>query len=154
MKKYVFKKISYNSIGEYEIAKFLSEMNIDFEYEFPIAVIDGDRVKLWYPDFYLKEYQIVIEYFGMYNHNEAYKENAEHKKEVFKKCGIQFLPIYKLNKRWKEYTLKTILSHLEYKREKMQDNLNKLNKKNSKWESVTQLFKKKPTKPDRNTASK
>jgi len=118
-KPYRFKGTKYQSKGEYEIAKFLNEMNIDFEYEFPIAVVDQNKAKIWYPDFYLKEYQIVIEYFGMYNHNEGYKDVTEHKKDIYKACGIQFLPIYELNTNWKEYVLRSILSHLEHKKDKM-----------------------------------
>ena len=101
-----YKNSKYHSKGEYQIAHFLKDMQIEFEYEFPIAIIDDDgKVKIWYPDFYLKEYQIVIEYFGMYNYNEAYKENAEYKKKIFKQCGIQFVPVYELDRNWQEYIL-------------------------------------------------
>ncbi len=145
MKTYKFKGIEYPSKGELEIAKFLTEMEIEFEHEFPIALYDYDKVKIWYPDFYLKEYQVVIEYFGMYNHNEAYRESAEHKKEVFKKCGIQFLPIYHLNKNWKEYTLKTIFSHLEQKTRMMNKNIKELEEKKQKGINnfIKKIFKKK-----------
>lgn len=129
-KKHNYKGINYQSKGEFEIAKFLDEMNIEFEYEFPIAVIDEGKVKVWYPDFYLKEYQVVIEYFGMYEHNESYRENAEHKKKVFQNCGIQYVPMYKFNKNWKEYVLKNILSYLEIKTDNMTRKLNQIQKKN------------------------
>lgn len=148
-KVYQYKGSKYHSKGEYEIAKFLHEMNIDFEYEFPLAVVDGGRVKIWYPDFYLKEYQIVIEYFGMYNYNEGYRESTEHKKSVFKECGIQFLPIYQLNKNWKEYTLKTILQHLEYKTLKMGQTLEKLEKKGSKITTIMKSILKIDSKPQK-----
>ncbi len=55
---------------------------------------------------------------------------------MFKDCGIQFLPIYELNKNWKEYVLKTILHHLEYKAYKMSQNLDKLEKKGSKITTI------------------
>jgi hypothetical protein len=134
--RFHYKGTEFNSKGEYEIAQFLKEMNIEFEFEFPIAVMDDGKVKVWYPDFYLKEYQIVIEYFGMYEHNQGYRDATEHKKEIYKSCGVQFLPIYQLKGRWQEYTLTTILSHLEYKHEKMQKNVEKLKKGNSKFKSL------------------
>lgn len=141
-----YKGISYFSKGEYEIAKFLDEMKIDFEYEFPIAVVDSEKTKIWYPDFYLKEYQIVIEYFGMYNHNEAYKENADYKKGVFKNCGIQFLPVYELKDNWKEYILNTIATHLDFKSKKMHKNIQILEKNKTKLSTrIKKFFKKKPS---------
>ena len=130
MKKHKFKGIEYKSTGEYEIAKFLTSLDIEFEYEFPIAIVDSKKPKLWYPDFYLKEYQVVIEYFGMYNYNKVYKNNAEHKKEVYKQCGIQFVAIYHISKNWQEYLLKTILTHQEMKAKKMTSILEKFEKKN------------------------
>lgn len=134
-----YKGISYQSKGEYEIAKFLTSLEIEFEYEYPIAITDYDKTKIWYPDFYLKEYQVVVEYFGMYNHNEQYKVAADHKKEVFKNCGIQFVPIYHTNKAWDEYLLKSILMHQEMKAKKMNKILDKFTKKNK---SLASKFKK------------
>ena len=55
-----FQGITYKSTGEFEIAKLLGKLDVNFEYEFPIAVVDGGKTKIWYPDFYLKEYQIVF----------------------------------------------------------------------------------------------
>ena len=123
-------KSPYKSKGESEIAKLLKSLDIEFEYEFPIAVVDNDnKTKIWYPDFYLKEYQIVIEYFGMYEHNKQYRENTEYKKGVYKNCGIQFLPVYHIRKNWQEYILKTILAHQEMKTDKINKILAKYNKK-------------------------
>lgn len=109
----------YQSTGEVKIAEFLDEMGIEFEYEFPIAVIDDGKTKIWYPDFYLKRFQIVVDYFGMYNYNEAYRQSVEHKKKVFQECGIQFVPVYELNKGWREYLLKSIYQHLKAKTSKI-----------------------------------
>lgn len=125
-----FKKVEYKSKGEYEIAKLLDSLEIEFNYEFPIAIVEEDgKAKLWYPDFYLKEYQIVVEYFGMYAHNEEYKKNAEHKKEIYKSCGIQFVPVYHINKNWEEYLLKSIMMHQEMKAKKIKKLLDTYTKK-------------------------
>ncbi|MFW5705272.1 MAG: hypothetical protein ACOCXG_05540, partial [Nanoarchaeota archaeon] len=72
MAEYKFKNNTYKSKGELEIAKFLDKMEIKFFYEFPISIIDeNNKHRVWYPDFYLTEFQIVIEYFGMMD-NENY----------------------------------------------------------------------------------
>jgi len=133
MKKYTFKGNDYLSKGEIEIAKFLDSLKIDFEYEFPIAVVEYNKSKLWYPDFYLKEYQIVLEYFGRYNYDDNYKGAADHKKTVFKKCGIQFVPIYHIKKNWQEYLLNSILTHQETKVKKINEVLENYNKKNGSF---------------------
>lgn len=139
-----YKGISYKSKGEYEIAKFMDDFDLDFEYEFPIAVIDEDKTKIWYPDFYLKEYQVVVEYFGMYNHNEGYREAVEHKKKVFQECGVQFVPIYHINKNWEEYLIKAILMHQEMKAKKINKVLDKYSQKNKSFISkIKGLWKKK-----------
>ena len=135
-----FKKIDYKSKGEYQIAKFLDSLGIEFEYEFPIAVVDSDKTKVWYPDFYLKEYQVVVEYFGMYNYNEQYKDATEHKKGVFKACGIQFVPIYHTNKNWEEYLLKSILTHQEIKAKKMKGILDKYKDKDKKLANFKKFY--------------
>lgn len=121
----------FQSKGENEIATFLSEIGIDYSYEFPIAVVDNGKVKVWYPDFYLKDYQVVIEYFGMYEHNENYRENAKHKKKIFQECGIWYVPIYKFSKNWKMYVLNNIMSHLEKKTKDMDYRIKSMEDKKS-----------------------
>ncbi len=138
--KFNFKKQKYKSRGEFEIAKFLDKFKIEFEYEFPIAIVEGDKTKIWYPDFYLKEYQIVIEYFGMYNHNKVYKNNANFKKKTFQNCGIQFIPVYELRDKWEEYILKSMRMHQEMKVKKL---YNIIEKFNLKKESKLKIFLKK-----------
>lgn len=137
------KGINYKSKGEYEVANFLHTFDIDFEYEFPISVIDEGKTKIWYPDFYLKEYQVVVEYFGMYNHNEGYREAVEHKKQVFQDCGIQFVPIYHINKNWEEYLIKAILTHQEMKAKKINKVLDKYTHKNKSFVNKIKTFWKK-----------
>ncbi len=138
-----YKGILYKSTGEYEIAKFLDKMDILFEYEFPIAVVDDSKTKIWYPDFYLKEYQMVIEYFGMYSHNKQYRENAEYKKEVYKTCGVQFVPIYDLRPNWEEYLLKTVLNFIDYKSNMMSKKIEKLEKSKKFSNIIKNIFKSK-----------
>ena len=55
----------YKSNGERKIADYLIECGFAFSYERPVALLDGEKTKIWYPDFYLDDYHILIEYLGM-----------------------------------------------------------------------------------------
>lgn len=90
------KNYDYKSDAEKQIAEILDKNGIKFHYEFPIAVIDKEKTKIWYPDFYLYEFGIIIEFFGLYNSNKNYKKNAQHKKNVYKKLGFELIPVYQI----------------------------------------------------------
>lgn len=79
---------SYKSKAEVQIGRFLEKSNINYKYEHPLAVIDRGKTRIWYPDFYLPRYGIIIEYFGV-NGDKGYNERTEHKKEVYKASGIE-----------------------------------------------------------------
>ena len=81
---------AYKSKGEVQIARLLQRNRIAYKYEYPLAVVDQGKTKIWYPDFYLPEYAMIIEYFGM-NGNSSYDEQARKKLEVYKKTGIEGL---------------------------------------------------------------
>jgi hypothetical protein len=58
------------SNGEKAIAEILKKYNIDFVYEHPLLIKetkenDTEKLRIWYPDFWLPKYSIIIEYFGM-----------------------------------------------------------------------------------------
>ena len=57
------------------------------KYEYPLAIIDRGQVRIWYPDFKLPEYGMIIEYFGM-NGNSQYNDQMAHKMKVYKEAGI------------------------------------------------------------------
>ena len=58
----------YKSRGEKLLAGFFKEAGIKFHYEYPILIIDEDKkIRVWYPDFWLPQLSIVVEYFGMVN---------------------------------------------------------------------------------------
>lgn len=81
---------SYKSWGEKQIARLLDRSRITYQYEYPIAVVDKGKTRLYYPDFRLPEYGLIIEYFGV-NGNPDYDERKRHKIEVYKKMGIDGL---------------------------------------------------------------
>jgi hypothetical protein len=80
----------YRSRGEEQIARLLEREGITYQYEQPAAVVDGAKTKIWYPDFRLPEYGLIIEYFGV-NGDPGYDERTKHKLEVYKQNGIEGL---------------------------------------------------------------
>jgi hypothetical protein len=78
------------SWGEEQIARLLERNGIAYQYEYPLAVVDRGKVRIYYPDFRLPEYSLVIEYFGV-NGDGSYDEQARHKMEVYKRAGVDAL---------------------------------------------------------------
>ena len=74
--------MKFRSKGEEKIANFFDKNNIKYLYEFPLAVLDDGKLKIWYPDFRLPEYGIVLEYLGMSKDN-TYEKTTKHKKKVY-----------------------------------------------------------------------
>lgn len=79
---------AYRSRGEIQIARLLDREGIGYRYEHPLAVVDRGRTRIWYPDFHLPEYGMIIEYFGM-NGDPEYRKRAEHKMQVYREIGIE-----------------------------------------------------------------
>jgi len=81
---------SYKSWGEEQIARLLDRYGISYQYEYPVAVVDRGKTRIWYPDFYLPELGLIIEYFGV-NGNACYDEQARPKIQLYKQAGIEGL---------------------------------------------------------------
>lgn len=91
------------SYGELEIANFLFSNNIQYEYEkeYKYDTINDDYQQ-YYPDFYLPEYDIYIEYFGIDENNNV----APYFKD---KNGVSASQAYNDSIKWKEkLIMKTI----------------------------------------------
>jgi hypothetical protein len=91
----------YRSRAEVRIAGLLEREGIAYRYEHPLAVVDRGKVRIWYPDFYLPEYGVIIEYFGI-NGNAEYDRRTEHKMQVYRATGIEgvFLNEETLKNHW------------------------------------------------------
>ena len=91
-------KNRYKSKGEKIIAEILTKYNIDFIYEYPMLIKetkngDTEKLRIWYPDFWLPKYSIIIEFFGMKN-NKNYDNETKKKKEIYKKLDMDLIPVY------------------------------------------------------------
>lgn len=78
----------YRSRAEVRIAGLLDQEGIAYRYEHPLAVVDQGRVRIWYPDFYLPEYGMILEHFGV-NGDVGYDRRTEHKMRVYETTGVE-----------------------------------------------------------------
>jgi len=82
------KSADYKSKAEVQIARLLDREGIAYQYEHPLAVIDRGRIRVWYPDFRLPEYGMILEYFGL-NGDLGYRQRTEHKLQVYRANGVE-----------------------------------------------------------------
>ena len=111
----------YKSRGEREIAGFLDRYKIVNQYEYPLAIVDRGKTKIWYPDFRLPEYGMIIEYFGM-NGNSSYNDQMAHKIKVYEEAGINgiYLANSAMRGPWQETIIERIEQVLKGKLRKIQ----------------------------------
>jgi len=112
---------TFKSKGEREIAGFLEERKIAYQYEYPLAVQDRGKTRIWYPDFKLPEYGMIMEYFGM-NGDSSYNQQMAHKMKVYQDVGIDGIYLTELSLRgpWQEMVVERIEQSLEGKLRKIQ----------------------------------
>jgi len=105
---------AYKSKAEVQIARLLDRERIAFWYEHPLAVIDRSKTRIWYPDFSLSGYGMIIEYFGM-NDDPGYRKRTEHKMQVYRENGIEgvFLTEESFRGDWPARILRQIESILQ-----------------------------------------
>lgn len=78
----------HRSRAEVRIAGLLDREGIAYRYEHPLAVADQGKARIGYPDFYLPEYGMIIEYFGI-NGDAEYDRRTEHKMRVYETTGVE-----------------------------------------------------------------
>jgi hypothetical protein len=83
-------RCQFKSKGEEQIARFLSRYRIGYQYEHPVSVYDRGQLRIWYPDFRLPDYEIIIEYFGV-NGDPDYDRGTQRRREVYRQNGIDGL---------------------------------------------------------------
>jgi len=80
------------SYGEKAIADYLAKRGIKYKYEHIYVRRDGGINK---PDFYLPDFNVYIEYFGMMNYSKKYNFEMHLKFDTFKKENMKVIKIYK-----------------------------------------------------------
>lgn len=132
-KKYTFKTEEVKSLGELIIANFLYVHQINYEYEkpFPFSKIEKEKNlkpnkikvnknKSYKPDFYLSDYDIYLEHFGLDNNYKAswlsadkekkYLNERKWKLNLFKEYDVQYIETFSYYVRDN-----TLISNLEKK---------------------------------------
>ncbi len=78
------------SRGERKIVVFFQEHGIQFRYE-PLLVLG--KVEL-HPDFFLPDYQVYVEFWGMAYDNPRYRANMKLKKELYQKHHVPLISLF------------------------------------------------------------
>ena len=104
------RKEKFKSEGERKIAYFFRKAGIKYIYEHGVFILDDEKPKIWHPDFYLPEYAVYVEYYGLVG-NPDYDQGIKKKTEVYASIGIEVIPVFPntFNKEWEAYILKQIL---------------------------------------------
>jgi len=93
--------------GEKQVADFLSELNIWWNYHHPVMVRDEeDLLRTWYPDFFLSEFGVYVEVCGLDR-----KENYDRRKKIYNKSKVSviFVETFKFHEYWKLYLLRRLI---------------------------------------------
>ena len=97
---YTLKGEEVRSKAERIIADYLTEINVNYQYEAP-ALSNGlvFRKQISHPDFYLPDYDVYVEYWGLVNADDKrtrsrYVKNMKWKMAQYHQNGIKFISIY------------------------------------------------------------
>jgi hypothetical protein len=77
------------SDGERRIAEWLAEEGVAYRYDERIRILDGYAIR---PDFYLPEFDVYIEYWGLTTHD--YKIGMLKKQKLYQQEGKKLISIY------------------------------------------------------------
>jgi|GEM_PF-6242631 len=104
---------NYRSEGEREIAAYLEEKDIEFEYERRLVVESEEgKLHIRYPDFYLKDLEIIIEYNG--STGKEHEERYARKAELYEHNEVNYVTITSEDMKtgvWKDKIDNAVLEH-------------------------------------------
>ena len=83
----------FKSEGERRIAAYLDSCAVRYQYEQGVLVQDGGKPKIWHPDFYLPEFAVYLEYFGLAG-NREYDLGVKRKIGIYRDMGMDVVPVY------------------------------------------------------------
>ena len=81
------------SDGERRIAEWLAARGIAYRYDARLRIIEGFQIR---PDFYLPEYDVYIEYWGM--DTADYKIGMLKKQQLYQQQGKKLISLYPADK--------------------------------------------------------
>ncbi len=108
--------------GEKQISRMLQRYGVRYSFEHPVAVIDRGKVRVWYPDFWLPEFGIAIEYVATTT-NEGYNHGIARKRDVYRAMGIPcvYVDAQSLNGAWPKRILGEIRDLLQERFDRFED---------------------------------
>ncbi len=106
----------FKSAGEQRIADFLDRYGIRYIYEPPTAVTHHGKPRIWYPDFFLPEYGLYIEYYGRTG-DPDYDRGILEKTAAYEASGLEVIPIYPhhLTSSWPDQLAREIREITQYR---------------------------------------
>ena len=84
------KKGRVRSRCERKLVDFFEDSNIRYIYE-PLLVLDGKKL---HPDFYLQDYRIYVEFWGMVDSSLVYQRYMARKLKLYKKHNVPMISLY------------------------------------------------------------
>lgn len=122
-----FQKNSYDSIGEQKIAEYFKRKNIAFVHHPSIKVekfwhkfsIPFGSIKIE-PDFYLPEFDVYVEYWGMIDNKEYKEKQFDVKKKLYFDNDLDLLSLYPKNLNNLDFDFTSKLLEIFKKREGIQ----------------------------------
>jgi len=81
------------SQGERRVAEFLDNYGIRYIYEKPVAILDGNKTKIWHPDFYLPDFGVYVEFYGLAGQPD-YDRGIQRKTSLYSANGIDVVGVY------------------------------------------------------------
>jgi hypothetical protein len=107
------RKDGFKSEGERRIGEFMDSYGIQYRYEQGVLVEDRGKPKIWHPDYFLPEFAVYIEYFGLAG-NREYDNNIKRKKSIYSAMGLDVIPVYPWTfcDDWQGYIMDSILGVL------------------------------------------
>ena len=81
------------SEGEKQMERLLRRCGFLYRYEHPLAVVERGKTRLWYPDFTLPEYGVIVEY-AAYD-GEQYEAALRYKEPVYEEFGVLAVFVYR-----------------------------------------------------------
>ena len=108
----------FRSMGETQVARLLDRVGIAYLYEHPVAVVDEGKVRIWYPDFQVPRYGILIEFFGVRDKPD-YEAGIKRKLAVCESNGLAVLALRHddFSGNWPDRVLSEVEGHLEHRLE-------------------------------------
>jgi very-short-patch-repair endonuclease len=129
--------------GEERIEQILKEMNINFDKKKKLMNLNKDAKKFRIPDFYLKDYDLIIEYFGSWHNT---KNKAMEKRErsrfmekvgAYEQSGINCLYLYPEDYEKFEKKIRKKISEIKTNGSELTSLIKKIEKKELENKEIT-----------------